>query len=161
PSTERAYGTAAGSRDTQRRGPQEAHRRADARGAGGLVPPAAPAREDRHPAGRTRRTAPTDAGEKRPRRRRRRIADGDSHRQGRRACLTAPVYCPEGGYTHRASARSCAKCGAARVAPEEGESTEAFDAPEVPESLDPLEDLGIIHGAALIVRSGGGRSGET
>jgi pSer/pThr/pTyr-binding forkhead associated (FHA) protein len=30
----------------------------------------------------------------------------------------------------------------------------------VPESLDPIEDLGV-QGAALIVRSGGGRSGET
>ena len=46
------------------------------------------------------------------------------------------------------------------MVPEEGESTEAFAAPEVPESLDPIDDLGI-HGAALIVRSGGGRSGET
>ena len=36
----------------------------------------------------------------------------------------------------------------------------AFAAPELPESLDPIEDLGI-HGAALIVRSGGGRAGET
>jgi len=70
------------------------------------------------------------------------------------------VYCPECGYNNPESAHFCAKCGAALVVPEEGESTEAFAAPEVPESLDPIEDLGI-HGAALIVRSGGGRSGET
>jgi FHA domain/zinc-ribbon domain len=72
----------------------------------------------------------------------------------------AHVYCPECGYNNPESAHFCAKCGAALVVPEEGESTEAFTAPEPPESLDPLEDLGV-HDAALIVRSGGGRSGET
>jgi hypothetical protein len=72
----------------------------------------------------------------------------------------AHVYCPECGYNNPEHAHFCAKCGAALVVPEEGESTEAFTAPELPESLDPLEDLGV-HGAALIVRSGGGRSGET
>ena len=72
----------------------------------------------------------------------------------------AHVYCPECGYNNPESAHFCAKCGAALVVPEEGESTEAFAAPDLPESLDPLEDLGI-HGAALIVRSGGGRAGET
>jgi len=71
----------------------------------------------------------------------------------------AHVYCPECGYNNPESAHFCAKCGAALVVPEEGESTEAFQAPEL-ENLDPLEDLGV-NGAALIVRSGGGRSGET
>ena len=72
----------------------------------------------------------------------------------------AHVYCPECGYNNPESAHFCARCGAALVPPEEGESTEAFTAPETAESLDPLEDLGV-HGAALIVRSGGGRAGET
>jgi hypothetical protein len=72
----------------------------------------------------------------------------------------AHVYCPECGYNNPEAAHFCAKCGAALVVPEEGESTETFTAPEPIESLDPLEDLGV-HGAALIVRSGGGRSGET
>ena len=72
----------------------------------------------------------------------------------------AHVYCPECGYNNPEAAHFCAKCGAALVVPEEGESTEAFTAPEPIESLDPLEELGV-HGAALIVRSGGGRSGET
>jgi hypothetical protein len=72
----------------------------------------------------------------------------------------AHVYCPECGYNNPESARFCARCGAALVVPEEGESTESFTAPELAESLDPLEDLGV-HGAALIVRSGGGRAGET
>jgi hypothetical protein len=55
----------------------------------------------------------------------------------------AHVYCPECGYNNPESAHFCAKCGAALVVPEEGESTEAFAAPEVPESLDPIEDLGV------------------
>jgi FHA domain/zinc-ribbon domain len=71
----------------------------------------------------------------------------------------AHVYCPECGYNNPESAHFCARCGAALVPPE-GESTEAFTAPETAESLDPLDDLGV-HGAALIVRSGGGRAGET
>ena len=69
------------------------------------------------------------------------------------------VYCPECGYNNPESAHFCAKCGAALVALEEGESTETFAAPDVSE-LDPLEDLGV-HGAALVVRSGGGRAGES
>ena len=72
----------------------------------------------------------------------------------------AHVYCPECGYNNPEAAHFCAKCGAALVVPDEGESTEAFTAPELPESLGPLEDLGV-QGAALIVRSGGGRAGET
>jgi pSer/pThr/pTyr-binding forkhead associated (FHA) protein len=46
------------------------------------------------------------------------------------------------------------------VAPDEGEVTETFTPPEPDERLDTLDDLGL-HGAALIVRSGGGRAGET
>jgi hypothetical protein len=70
------------------------------------------------------------------------------------------VYCPECGYNNPESARFCARCGAALVLSAEGEATETFTAPEAAESLDPLGDLGV-HGAALIVRSGGGRAGET
>ena len=72
----------------------------------------------------------------------------------------AHVYCPECGYNNPEAARFCAKCGAALVVPEEGEQTEAFPAPELSDSLDTLDDLGL-HGAALVVRSGGGRAGET
>jgi FHA domain/zinc-ribbon domain len=71
----------------------------------------------------------------------------------------AHVYCPECGFNNPESAHFCARCGAALVLPEEGESTETFTPPEPAERLDPLEDLGV-HGAALIVRSGGGRAGE-
>jgi hypothetical protein len=70
------------------------------------------------------------------------------------------VYCPECGYNNPEAARFCAKCGAALVIPEEGEQTETFTAPEQAESLDTLGDL-TLPGAALVVRSGGGRAGET
>ncbi len=71
------------------------------------------------------------------------------------------VYCPECGYNNPEAARFCAKCGAALVVPEEGEQTETFAVPEAEESLDTLDDLGLPGGAVLVVRSGGGRAGET
>ena len=70
------------------------------------------------------------------------------------------VYCPECGYNNPESARFCAKCGAALVVPEEGEQTEAFAIGESGDSFDTLDDLGL-QGVVLVVRSGGGRSGET
>jgi ribosomal protein L40E len=71
------------------------------------------------------------------------------------------VYCPECGFQNPESANFCARCGAALVRPDEGETTMAF----VPENGDDalvaaLEDVGE-HGPALVVRSGGGRAGET
>ena len=70
------------------------------------------------------------------------------------------VYCPECGYNNPESARFCAKCGASLVVPEEGEHTETFAMGEPGETFDTLGDLGL-QGDVLVVRSGGGRSGET
>ncbi len=70
------------------------------------------------------------------------------------------VYCPECGYNNPESARFCAKCGSPLVTPDEGEVTESFTPPEAADRLDTLDDLGL-HGAALVVRAGGGRAGET
>ena len=70
------------------------------------------------------------------------------------------VYCPECGYNNPESARFCAKCGAPLVVPEEGEQTEAFSLHDPGDSFDTLDDLGL-QGGVLVVRSGGGRSGET
>ncbi|HVS85257.1 MAG TPA: FHA domain-containing protein [Gaiellaceae bacterium] len=70
------------------------------------------------------------------------------------------VYCPECGFQNLESARYCAKCGALIVPPEDGEKTEAFSAADADELLDTLDDFGV-QGVALVVRSGGGRSGET
>ena len=71
------------------------------------------------------------------------------------------VYCPECGFQNPEAANYCSKCGALLVREESSEATMAF----VPEEADEegqreLEDFGI-KGPALVVRSGGGRAGET
>jgi ribosomal protein L40E len=72
----------------------------------------------------------------------------------------AHVYCPACGFQNPESANYCAKCGAALVRPEEGETTMTFT-PEENDVLasEILEDVAE-HGPALVVRSGGGRTGE-
>ena len=72
------------------------------------------------------------------------------------------VYCQECGFQNPESANYCAKCGALleKEAPSD-ETTLAFE-PENGEEEAPgiLEELGI-KGPALVVRSGGGRAGES
>ena len=70
------------------------------------------------------------------------------------------VYCPECGFQNPEAANYCSKCGALLHTPESGEQTETFS-PAVRDEL--LESLGELPdtGPALIVRTGGGRSGET
>ncbi|HET8606114.1 MAG TPA: FHA domain-containing protein [Gaiellaceae bacterium] len=69
------------------------------------------------------------------------------------------VYCPECGFQNPESANFCARCGAALVSEQPSDATQTF-------SRDELEDTGAgleaVHpeGPALVVRSGGGRSGE-
>ena len=70
------------------------------------------------------------------------------------------VYCPECGYNNPESARFCAKCGASLIAVEEGEQTQTFAIGDPSDSMDTLDGLGL-HGVVLVVRSGGGRAGET
>jgi ribosomal protein L40E len=68
-------------------------------------------------------------------------------------------YCPECGFQNPEAANYCARCGAHLVRPEESETTMTFTPEEAEE-----EGLGLpegIGGPALVVRSGGGRSGET
>jgi pSer/pThr/pTyr-binding forkhead associated (FHA) protein len=68
------------------------------------------------------------------------------------------VYCPECGFQNPESANFCSKCGTALIRDSGGaDTTMAYTPEEVEET--PLEDLGI-HGPALVVRSGGGRTGE-
>jgi pSer/pThr/pTyr-binding forkhead associated (FHA) protein len=71
------------------------------------------------------------------------------------------IYCPECGFQNPEAANYCAKCGALLVKEESGETTMTF-IPEDPEEegQPALEDFGI-KGPALVVRSGGGRAGET
>ena len=71
------------------------------------------------------------------------------------------VYCPECGFQNPEAANYCAKCGALLVRDSGAETTMAYTLDEGEEdAAEALEDLGV-KGPALIVRSGGGRAGET
>jgi hypothetical protein len=72
------------------------------------------------------------------------------------------VYCQECGFQNPESANYCSRCGALLVKDETGtEATQTFTADEGNGSPDAvLEDIGV-KGPALVVRSGGGRAGET
>ena len=71
------------------------------------------------------------------------------------------VYCPECGFQNPEAANYCSKCGAPLASQEGGvETTQSFTAEEREELLETLGDIGV-KGPALVVRSGGGRTGET
>jgi hypothetical protein len=72
------------------------------------------------------------------------------------------IYCQECGFQNPEAANYCARCGALLVKDEGGtETTQTFTADEGEDApADALDDLGI-DGPALVVRSGGGRAGET
>ena len=72
------------------------------------------------------------------------------------------IYCQECGFQNPESANYCSRCGAHLVKDEGGvETTQTFTADTGEGGHDEvLEDLGI-KGPALVVRSGGGRAGET
>jgi hypothetical protein len=70
------------------------------------------------------------------------------------------VYCPECGFQNPEAANYCSKCGALLASQEGAETTQAFTAEEREELLETLGDIGV-QGPALVVRSGGGRAGET
>jgi pSer/pThr/pTyr-binding forkhead associated (FHA) protein len=72
------------------------------------------------------------------------------------------IYCQECGFQNPEAANYCARCGALLVKDEGGTETTQTFTPDDGEdtSSEALEDLGIT-GPALVVRSGGGRAGET
>jgi pSer/pThr/pTyr-binding forkhead associated (FHA) protein len=71
------------------------------------------------------------------------------------------VYCPECGFQNPEAANYCARCGALLVKEEPSdETTLAFTPEDEEEATSTLEDVGV-KGPALVVRSGGGRAGET
>jgi pSer/pThr/pTyr-binding forkhead associated (FHA) protein len=71
------------------------------------------------------------------------------------------VYCPECGFQNPEAANFCAKCGSRLVKDEAAESTLSYTPEEAEEDATvSLEEMGI-SGPALVVRSGGGRAGET
>jgi len=71
------------------------------------------------------------------------------------------VYCPECGFQNPEAANFCSKCGSLLRTDEAGEQTMTFSPEEV--AGDPgaaLQDVPD-KGPALVVRSGGGRAGES
>jgi hypothetical protein len=72
----------------------------------------------------------------------------------------AHVYCPECGFQNPESANYCSKCGALLVKEENVEATMAFTPEALADEGRPELAAGI-QGPALVVRSGGGRAGET
>jgi len=69
------------------------------------------------------------------------------------------VYCPVCGFQNPEAANYCSKCGALLHTPESGEQTQTFSPDDRAELLERLELD--VKGPALIVRSGGGRVGES
>ena len=70
-------------------------------------------------------------------------------------------YCPECGFQNPETANYCSKCGSLLVREEAEEATMALTPEQADEERNAdLEDFGI-KGPALVVRSGGGRAGET
>ena len=70
------------------------------------------------------------------------------------------IYCPECGFQNPEAANYCARCGAALLKQEEGETTMTFTPEQGEDAVhDALEES--VHGPAFVVRSGGGRAGET
>ena len=70
-------------------------------------------------------------------------------------------YCPECGFQNPETANYCSKCGSLLVHEESGEATMAYTPDQTDEEGQPdLEEIGI-KGPTLVVRSGGGRAGET
>jgi len=70
------------------------------------------------------------------------------------------VYCQECGFQNPEAANYCSRCGA--LLPKQEQSVETTQALS-PEEVGDLEhdEFGGIEGPALVVRSGGGRAGET
>jgi hypothetical protein len=70
------------------------------------------------------------------------------------------VYCQECGFQNPESANYCSRCGALLPKGEPAvETTQALSAEELGDADH--DEFGVIEGPALVVRSGGGRAGET
>ncbi|HET9287948.1 MAG TPA: FHA domain-containing protein [Gaiella sp.] len=67
------------------------------------------------------------------------------------------VYCPECGFQNPEASNYCARCGAYLRRDEQGETTLSLGPGDVEEGVQAIE----ARGPALVVRSGGGRAGET
>ena len=65
------------------------------------------------------------------------------------------IYCPECGFQSPEAATYCSRCGALLVRESVGETTLSLGPDEVDAGLESID------GPALVVRSGGGRAGES
>lgn len=72
------------------------------------------------------------------------------------------VYCPECGFQNPGTSKFCSRCGA-RLIPDapSPETTMSLSPEEVAEASGAVLDDAGVRGPALVVRSGGGRAGET
>jgi hypothetical protein len=70
------------------------------------------------------------------------------------------VHCPECGFQNPEAANFCSKCGSLLIRDETGSDTMSFTPDDSADEALSLADIRI-EGAALVVRSGGGRAGET
>jgi hypothetical protein len=72
------------------------------------------------------------------------------------------VHCPECGFVNAEGANYCAKCGAYLAQPEGDEPTTATYRVGETGEIEPVEIEDVTAtGAALVIRAGGGRVGET
>ncbi len=70
------------------------------------------------------------------------------------------IYCPQCGFQNPAAANYCSRCGALLVRESLGETTLSLTPEELAGDAPELLEHGI-RGPALVVRSGGGRAGES
>jgi hypothetical protein len=72
------------------------------------------------------------------------------------------VYCPECGYQNPEAANYCSRCGSLLHKTEPGEQTMTYTPEDLNEgAAGAVKDLAAGKGPALVVRSGGGRAGES
>src|SRR5947209_20439151 len=73
------------------------------------------------------------------------------------------MHCPECGFVNVEGANYCQKCGAFLGDPTDDQGEDTTQAWQVGETgdLQPVDPEEVAEGAALVIRSGGGRAGET
>jgi pSer/pThr/pTyr-binding forkhead associated (FHA) protein len=70
------------------------------------------------------------------------------------------MHCPECGFVNAEGSNYCQKCGAFLAGPAEGGATVAYTVGDGGAEA-PIQGLDTVDAAALVIRSGGGRAGES